>query len=125
MKNIVIFFTLFLVIASNSYGDWKYMAKNKDGDTFYIDLKSVKHQNNLTYVWTLTDKLIPSSTGVMSSRALFEIHCNQPQKAYQIAHSAFSLPMGEGSANSSYNKRIGPIYANGKNVISRFVNFVC
>lgn len=126
MKNIAIILTFFfIIISSNSYADWKFITKNKSGDSFYIDLKSIKHQNNLTYLWTLTDNLTPSSTGVISSRALLEIHCNQPQRAYQIAHSAFSLPMGEGSAVTSYNKRLGPIYADGGNVISKFVNLVC
>ncbi|MBT5662761.1 MAG: hypothetical protein HOJ05_03580, partial [Alphaproteobacteria bacterium] len=54
MKKFLIF--LFSIIVSfNSYGEWTKITKGVDGDSFYIDLDTIKENDGDVYWWGMAD----------------------------------------------------------------------
>ena len=74
MKKLLIF--LFSILISfNSYGEWTEVGTGaspvNNGDTFYIDIDTIKEHNGYVYWWSLSDYLKPIETGAMSDKRIY------------------------------------------------------
>ena len=72
-KLLILLFSL--LISFNSYGEWTYITKERDGDKYYIDNDSIKEHDGYIYWWGLTDYVKPTQSGDLSAEAYSEGDC--------------------------------------------------
>ena len=68
-KLLILLFSI--LISFNSYGEWVEIGKNVNGDTFYLDMDTIKEHNGYVYWWSLSDYLKPIETGAMSDKRIY------------------------------------------------------
>ena len=121
-KLLILLFSL--LISLNSYGEWTEISESNVGDTYYLDLDSIKENNGYVYFWTLMDSAKPNIFGDLSSKVLTEAICNVPYKERGIEWHYYKLPMGQGSPDS--NNVIGFWnYPSPGDVREAILEFVC
>ena len=97
-KLLILLFSI--LISFNSYGDWKYMHDNVDGDSQYIDMDRIKANGGYVYFWTLIDYLKPTAYGHMSTKMYIQGDCGVHRIKYlSFTHS--KQPMGEGGETNN------------------------
>ena len=65
------------MFSSPSYAKWTKVSESVDGDTFYVDFKSIKKSKGYTYVWSLDDYVEPfKESGILSLKTYMKIDCN-------------------------------------------------
>ena len=77
---------------------WKEYSRNSEGDTFFIDITSIKNVNNLKRVWRLSnfkEPLVSNNISAFSSVLYTEIDCKE-QKYRNIDSRFFDKPNGSG-----------------------------
>jgi len=91
-----------ILISFSSYGKWVDKGVNTFGDTFYINIDTIKEYNGYIYYWILTDYLVPiAQTGTMSNKGYTQGNCKT--NGFKILTFIFyDQPMGEG-AGKTYN----------------------
>ena len=102
MKKLLIF--LFSILISfNSYGEWTEVGTGaspvNDGDTFYIDIDTIKEHNGYVYWWDLNDRLKPTEYGIMSDKTYAQGDCGVNRFKY-LSFISYKQPMGEGSGET-------------------------
>ena len=122
-KLLVLLFSL--LISFNSYGvDWIKVSSTVDKDDFYVDINSIKKNNDFVYVWILMDSIKPDSYGDLSNKILYETKCIAPYKFRGISWHYYKLPMGQGSADS--NSLVGDWgYGTPGSAREKILNFIC
>jgi|LWDU01.1.fsa_nt_gi hypothetical protein len=98
-KLLILLFSI--LISINSYGEWKGVAKNFDGDTFYIEIDTIKEHNGYVYYWELTDYLKPTDTGTMSTKMYKQGDCGVNREKH-LSFIFYEQPMGRASGET-YN----------------------
>ena len=53
---------------SPSYAEWTKVNKDADGNTNYVDFKSIRERDGYVYWWVLSDILKPTIQGHSSSK---------------------------------------------------------
>jgi hypothetical protein len=111
-----------ILISFNSYGEWVEVAKDTDGDTFYIETSAIKERNGYVYYWTLADFVIPV-TGFWSSKMYKQGECGI-NRFKVLSMLAYKQSMGKGD-----NKEIRGDdkwhYPEPDNVKSTLLNYAC
>ena len=123
MKKLIIL--LFAILISfNSYGEWKELSSNKNGDTFYIDVDRIKEHKGYAYYWGLRNALEPDKYGDMSSILYYQGDCgvNRFKTLEFIFHK---LPMGEGEFIQEESENKGWVYAPPKSTAELTLNYAC
>jgi hypothetical protein len=46
-----------LIFSSTSYAEWRKVASNVKGDSYYVDFKKIKKQDGYVFFWNLSDYL--------------------------------------------------------------------
>ena len=83
------------MLSFNSYGEWTKTSKDMDGNSFYIDFKTVKKLDNGNVVfWTLIDN-IEEDDGFMSNKMFWEGDCNL-SRFKVLSLLQYEEPMGGG-----------------------------
>ncbi|MAC67523.1 MAG: hypothetical protein CMK54_05905 [Proteobacteria bacterium] len=94
MKTIL--FSILLLFSINGVAhNWKKVAKNKDGSSFYIDGDNMKKHNRLVYFWELSDFLEPLSGGVNSAISKYKVDCTE-EKQTHLNLTFYSQSMSKG-----------------------------
>ena len=88
-----------ILISFNSYGEWKELGNNFSGDTFYIDMDTIKEHNGYVYWWSLSDRLKPSESGTMSGKTYVQRDCGVNRYKW-LSIIQYKQPMGEGSSET-------------------------
>jgi len=97
-KLLVLLFSI--LISFNSYGDWKYIHDNVDGDSQFIDMDRIKENGGYVYYWALIDYLKPTEYGHMSTKMYVQGDCGVHRIKYlSFTHS--KQPMGEGGETNN------------------------
>ena len=65
MKRIIII--LSILCSLKSYGDWDFHSSSLQGETFFLQLNTVKKENDNVYFWYLKNYLMPNKFGDLSS----------------------------------------------------------
>lgn len=76
--------------------NWKKVGENKIGDSYYVDVDSIKKHNGFVYYWELVDFLEPSSKGVFSFIMKWKHDCREnPRDLTKILDlTVYSQQMG-------------------------------
>ena len=96
---------LFILYPSTSFAEWiKFGEGDTDGNSRYIESKSIEKQNGYVYYWQLEDYLKRDRFGDLSNISREEVDCNFPKKVRTISVSFFSQKMGAGPISESFTK---------------------
>ncbi len=92
-KLLILLFSL--LISFNSYGEWKELGKDVDGDTYYIDTDTIKEHEGYVYWWVLSDYIKPNEYGDISLKTYVEGDCEVNRYKW-LSLISYKQPMGEG-----------------------------
>jgi len=98
MKSYLI--ALLILTASPAWADWELLG-NAQGDEVYIDMTTLRIDNSLRRVWTLTNLKKKGSQGEMSVRVLREIDCKN-ERTRSLAMTGFTGAMSDGEMLPTY-----------------------
>jgi len=79
---------------------WFEVGRHVNGDTYFIDLISLKKNGDDIYSWELTNYSVPSKVGSRSALLYFESKCNTPKKRRILSATFYKGLMGAGEINS-------------------------
>jgi len=96
-KLLILLFSI--LISFNSYGEWEKIYSNDNGASFFIDLDSIKENNEYVYFWQLHDQTNPSDTNMMSSKIYKQGDCGV-NRVKILSFTYYNQPMGGGSGKS-------------------------
>ena len=85
-----------LLISFNSYGGLTYFGDNADGDTFYIDIETIKEHGGYVYWWRMIDLVKPTKDGTMSYRMYKQGDCGV-NRYKVLSFNLYNQPMGRGN----------------------------
>ena len=114
---------LFLMISFNSFGEWRPLLEDSDGDTYYIDVNTIKADDDgFVYSWILIDFFKPDS-GYMSTKLHIVGDCEQNQiKVPSVSHYTQSMAAGNVATDTEVHEWVpqepGTIGTN-------LINFMC
>ena len=105
----VIIFTTFLLFSINGFAfNWKKVTTNIDGDTFYVDVDSIKKHNGLVYSWVLSDFLEPikgDKGNANSSISKYKIYCGEEKRIWlNVTYYSQSKGRGKNIVETSPNE---------------------
>ena len=92
-KLLILLFSI--LISFNSYGEWKELGKDVDGDTYYIDTDTIKEHEGYVYWWVLSDYLKTNEYGDISLKTYVEGDCEVNRYKW-LSLIYYKQPMGEG-----------------------------
>ena len=91
-----------ILISFNSYGEWTLITTTDRGDSYFVDLETIKKQKEYVYFWELLDMAIPLMDIAYSSKSYIVTDCNLNLFRYKYLRDIFySEPMLKGSIVSS------------------------
>ena len=92
-----------MIFSFNSYAEWTKVTKNINGDTLYVNFKSIRNHNENVFWWYLVNYAKPIKHGIWSLKAYIQGDCKLFR--YKIfSDFPYKKPMGEGTASLSTNK---------------------
>ena len=100
MKILLTLFVLFF--SSSSWGEWTFIASTDRGDSYFVDLETIKKQKAYVYYWELVDYVIPIQDIAYSSKNYIVTDCNLLGFKY-LQDIYYSEPMGKGNIIHSSN----------------------
>ena len=108
---------------SSSIDDkWEMVARNANGDTYYVDIGSIKKRKGLIYYSELGDYVEPIQ-GFYSSVTKFKVDCGAG-KLSDVSTIWYSKPMGNGKGTKEPSaKRVH--YPKPDETIYDVMKFVC
>ena len=65
-KLLILLFSI--LISFNSYGEWTLITTTDRGDSYFVDLETIKKQKAYVYYWELVDYVIPIQDIAYSSK---------------------------------------------------------
>jgi hypothetical protein len=98
MKRIIII--LSILCSLKSYGDWDFHSSSLQGETFFLQLNTVKKENDNVYFWYLKNYLMPNKFGDLSSIVYVKGDCSLNRLKY-LSYIWFKEPMGKGAGERS------------------------
>jgi hypothetical protein len=100
MKTLLTISTLVFAVmfSTPSYSEWRKVAKNKSGDTFYVDFERIRKHGGYVYFWVMEDylKRRKGSYGHISMKKYHQVDC----KLFRYKGLSWSFhkePMGGGT----------------------------
>jgi|APSaa5957512535_1039671.scaffolds.fasta_scaffold69499_2 hypothetical protein len=98
-KLLVILFSLLISFNSNALW-WFPIVDSTDGDSYFIDIDTIKSHNNSVFYWRLKDYLRPNNYGALSSATYYEGDCSI-YKIRVLSFVFYEKSMGEGDGDQS------------------------
>ena len=93
-KLLVLLFSI--LISFNSYGEWTQISSNIKGDSYFINLETIKKRNGYVYYWQLDDLSSPLASGkVFSAKRKMEVNCIEEAMRTKVEHY-YTGNMGKG-----------------------------
>ena len=123
MRKLILILTFLFPVSS--FADWTKITSSQEGDSFYLDVETIKESNGLVYYWSLVDYLKPQNAGFLSAKALYEVNCNIPRKERQLSISGYSTPMGKGNPIDTDNKEQEWTYSQPNTITEMMIANVC
>ena len=102
IKSMKIIILLSTLLSFPCWAEWVPISKNPQGDTTYVDNKSILIEGPHLYYWELYNYNKINQFGYMSAKILKQADCNST--AFQTLHFiSFTKPMGRGEIIKNYN----------------------
>ena len=120
-KLLILLFSI--LISFNSYGEWKELGKDVDGDTYYIDTDTIKEHKEYVYYWVLSDYLKPLGGRYMSSKVYYQGDCGVNRLKY-LSVIFYEQPMGGGSGETN-NPPDEWKYPSPDSIVGGMLKYVC
>jgi hypothetical protein len=89
-----------ILIPFSSYGEWTEVVESVSGDTYYMDIDTIKEHNGYAYWWKLGNYLEPSPSGTMSFIEYVQVDCAM-NRYKTLSISYYKRHMGEGTAQTA------------------------
>ena len=136
MKKLTLIFTLLFSTAilsppsyaegllSPSHAEWTKVNKDADGNTNYVDFKSIRKKNDYVYWWILSDILKPTIQGHSSSKTYNQGDCKLFRVKY-LSWIFYIKPMGVGTGSSGGPKNPQWDYPDPNSVMGNILKTVC
>ena len=102
MKKLIFTFLFTTMISFTCWGEWTFIASTDRGDSYFVDLETIKKQKAYVYYWELVDYVIPIQDIAYSSKNYIVTDCNLLGFKY-LQDIYYSEPMGKGSIVHSSN----------------------
>ena len=83
-------------LPKTAYAGWKWVDKNVDGDTYYVDFDRIRTNGGYVYFWELQDLLKPDEDGDLSYKGYMQGDCEM-FRVKTLSGIFYKQPMGEGS----------------------------
>jgi len=99
MKSYLI--ALLILTASPAWADWELVGNTQGDEAYYIDMTTLRVDDSLRRVWTLTNLKKKGSQGEMSVRVLREIDCKN-ERTRSLAMTGFTGAMSDGEMLPTY-----------------------
>ena len=113
-----------LMLSFNSYGEWTKITKSADkGDTWYVDINSIKERDGYVYWWDMVDYLKPNKYGDMSDKSYGYVNCSSMGHQY-LQMTFYKHSMGSGESET-ITPPSGWHYASPDSVSEVLLDFVC
>jgi hypothetical protein len=96
-KLLILLFSI--LISFNSYGEWKMVSTNVDGNEYYVEIDTVKKHDGYVYFWYLDDYLQPSDYGIMSIQMYLQGDCGA-NRSKDLTMLFYKKSMGKGEYES-------------------------
>ena len=123
MRKLILILTFLFPVSS--FADWTKITSSQEGDSFYLDVETIKESNGLVYYWSLTDYLKPIDSSILSAKILYEVNCNTPRKERALSASYYSTPMGKGTLIGTDNKEQEWTYSAPNTITEMMIANVC
>jgi len=101
------FFTVVVFLCSPVWAGWSLVITGTQGDEFYIDMDTLRSDNNIRRFWALTNLTKQGQKGEMSMRVLREIDCKQDRERTLVI-TGLNGAMGSGDVLGSYKNDNDP-----------------
>ena len=111
-------------LLSPSYAEWTKVNKDADGNTNYVDFKSIREKDGYVYWWVLSDILKPTMQGHSSSKTYNQGDCKLFRVRY-LSWIFYIEPMGGGTGNSGGPKDPQWDYPDPDSVMGNILKIVC
>ena len=121
-KLLVLLFSI--LISFNSYGEWRQITTNVDGDIYYIDINTIKEHGGYVYWWDLSDYLIPTKSGHLSIKMYKQGDCGV-NRFKNLSFIFYRQPMGEGENVTDSLSKPEWVYPPPGSIASDLLNYVC
>jgi len=89
-----------ILLTSSAWAEWTFLIKIENGDTYFLDLETIKKNGHLRQVWSLMEYK-PSPIYGQSGRMKLEFDCEKEQYKY-IYISSHSGLKATGETLESY-----------------------
>jgi len=89
-----------VAFASPVFAEWTAVSESVSGNTWYIDIDTVKENNGYVYYWGLSDLIKPTSRDHLSFKSLREADCDIPRKYRSLSYVFYNQPMAGGNGDA-------------------------
>ena len=93
--------SLLMLISNSVWADWELVGNTQGDEAYYIDMTTLRIDDSLRRVWTLTNLKKKGSQGEMSVRVLREIDCKN-ERTRSLAMTGFTGAMSDGEMLPTY-----------------------
>ena len=93
--------SLLMLISNSVWADWELVGNTQGDEAYYIDMTTLRIDDSLRRVWTLTNLKKKGSHGEMSVRILREIDCKN-ERFRSLAMTGFTGAMSDGEMLHTY-----------------------
>ena len=124
MKKLITTLTLLLMFSSPSYAEWEIVAKDMDGNTFYVDFDRIRKVDGFVYFWELVDFVKPTQYGEFSFREYLQGDC----KLFRfkvLTEVYYKQSMGRGTSSEHTQKNPKWHYPRPVSVVESILKKVC
>jgi len=100
------------MLSFNSYGGWSLVVTSSQNAEYYVDFDRISNKNGYLYYWNLVNfPKTEKSPYAASSKRLYEVDCNPPNKERRLAYYRYESAMGEGPVNTEQILTLAWVYA--------------
>ena len=118
---VIIFSFLF---STTSWGEWKFVSENVNGDKFYYDKDRVRKSGKYLYLWELFDSVKRSPTGDLSFTSYTQLDCSI-FKVKRLKRQSYLNSMGEGGMTDEWTPPDEWKYPKPNSSLETLFNKVC